>query len=173
MRNFSCQTTGTFFYYAFSCVKHFGFPFIVQEWIEGEEFSAAGVCDQQSVMRSVLVVKKIGIADDGEGWMSTVIQAPELEAAAKKLSGSMQWVGPVEYDFLRNEQGTYLLDINPRFPAWIDGPAQAGCNLPALAVALMTGNDIALPVPPSAGTVFCKDFCDIFLPISSAYFAAM
>ena len=162
-----------FAYYAFSCAKHFGFPLIVQEWIEGEEFSVAGLCDQHSVIRSVLVVKKIGIADDGEGWMSTVVHAPELELAAEKLSSSMQWIGPLEYDFIRNKQGTYLLDVNPRFPAWIDGPAQRGYNLPSLLVSLMTEKDIVLPVMPPAGTIFYKDFEDIFLPISSAYFKVL
>ncbi|NCB44846.1 MAG: ATP-grasp domain-containing protein [Clostridia bacterium] len=170
---FPVRQPDLFSYYAFSCAKHFGFPFVVQEWLEGEEFSVAGLCDQHSIMLSVLVVKKIGIADDGEGWMNTVVYAPELERAAKKLSSSMQWIGPIEYDFIRNEQGTYLLDVNPRFPAWIDGPAQRGFNLPSLLVSLVAEKDVTLPALPPAGTIFYKDFEDIFLPISSAHFKVM
>ena len=67
------------------------------------------------------------------------------------------WNGPCEIEVVRGHDGVYdLIEINPRFPAWVFLSAAAGMNLPRQAVELAAGR---LPAPLSdyaAGALFVR-----------------
>ena len=155
-----------FEHFASVCQNNFGFPVIVQEWIEGEEFSVVGLFDSKCHVRASLAVKKIGIGDDGESWMSVVVDYPDMTARLKAVAENLSWTGPIECDFVETEDGVFLLDVNPRFPDWIDGPASLGFDMALAAVRLALDEALPHMADISAGTVFFKDFIDICKPVS-------
>ncbi|MBU0677337.1 MAG: ATP-grasp domain-containing protein [Verrucomicrobia bacterium] len=161
------RSVDLFGHYATYCTRCFDFPLLVQEWIEGEEFAVMGLCSRDSELLSSLVVKKLGIGDDGECWMSTVVEKEELVEVLRSVVNAAQWVGPIECDFILSEQGLYLLECNPRFPSWVDGPASLGFNIPLQAVRIAHDLDCVDLPRPATGTVFYKDFQDLCLPASS------
>ena len=163
---FPVRNAELFDYYASYCAANFDYPLLVQEWIEGEEYSVMGLCDRESVLHLSVAVKKLGIGDDGESWMSVIVDAPLLLESLQSLTKAINWVGPIECDFVRNESGCFLFDVNPRFPAWVDGPASLGFNVPMEAVSLVNGLACRHLPPPASGTVFYKDFRDVFSTIS-------
>jgi carbamoyl-phosphate synthase large subunit len=59
---------------------------------------------------------------------------------------------------LRDEQGDlHLIEINPRFPAWIYLSAGVGCNLPELLVNLALGQKLTQKQStPPAGVLFIR-----------------
>ena len=69
---------------------------------------------------------------------------PKLSELCSKLIQELQWYGPYELEFLREEStgDYYLLEINPRFPAWADVPAQLGSNMAETAVLLAQGHAV-------------------------------
>jgi len=165
---FPVRSKELFDYYATYCATSFEFPVLVQEWMEGEEFSVFCLCDNCSNLWISVTVKKLGIADDGESWMSMVVDGAEFEPYMRRLVSLLDWVGPVECDLLKGDDGIYLLDVNPRFPAWIDGLASVGCNVPSLATQLAQKLKPFKPeVAPVVGAVFFKDFEDTCFSIDS------
>jgi len=150
------------------CAVLHGWPIILQEWIAGEEYSIYGLSDSNSNLKSLLAVKKIGITDDGETWMSVTVAYDEYHEIVNTLIKALNWFGPIEIDLIRDDIGKlYLIDINPRFPAWIDGLLHYDINPPlnALRFKKLETNDIDEKAPE--GIVLQKDFVDIYFDISN------
>ena len=59
------------------------------------------------------------------------------------LIKAINWRGPLEVEIIRDSKGEYqLLEINPRFPAWIYLSVGVGRNLPFTLLQLALGNTI-------------------------------
>lgn len=164
---FPVRSKELFNYYATYCATSFGFPILVQEWMEGEEFCLFSLCDSSSKIWGNVVAKKLGIADDGESWMSVLVDGTEFEVYMERIVELLGWIGPIECDILKRDDDLFLLDVNPRFPAWIDGLAEAGCNPPLLAIQLAQELVQPTPLEVPVGMILCKDFEDICFPIDS------
>ncbi len=156
-----------FAYFSNYCQNIFGFPVLVQEWMEGEEYSVFALCDFDSTIRLSVTVRKIGIADDGETWMSVIVDGSELEKYVNHLVYNLHWVGPIEFDFIKRDNELFVIDINPRFPSWIDGLADAGLNAPSIAISFLKGTCSTLLNEIPVGTILFKDFDDLCFPVNS------
>ena len=66
---------------------------------------------------------------------------PDLTTALERaFVAATAWTGGGEIELIRDATGRlWLMEINPRFPAWIFGATLAGVNLPALLVAAELG----------------------------------
>lgn len=86
-------------------------------------------------------LEKLDRTQQGKVWSGQVSRVPpELERRLRRLVRLTKWSGGGELECVRDQQGNlWLLECNPRFPAWIYGAAQAGYNLPALLVQAITG----------------------------------
>lgn len=106
--------------------------------------------------RLALSIKR-ALTDKGKGWAGISIHDDELLFAAKRFCEVTKWRGGLELEMLRDEQGNlHLIEINPRFPAWIYLSAGVGCNLPDLLVRLALGEQL-IPTPPTpAGVLFIR-----------------
>jgi carbamoyl-phosphate synthase large subunit len=167
---FPVRSKELFDYHTTYCATSFDFPILVQEWMEGEEFSVFSLCDKSSAICVDATAKKIGIADDGESWMSVIVDGSEFMPYMIRMTEALDWIGPIEFDLLRSGGEIYLLDVNPRFPSWIDGLAKAGCNAPVHATYLAM-NSVPQPQKVSSfGMVLFKDFEDVCFPVNSMIF---
>ena len=135
-----------------------GLPVIVQEFVQGEEYDVAVLGDGAGTLLGAVPMKKMFLTDKGKGWVGVAIQEPRLAEMTRRLIETLGWRGPCEVEVIR-EQGTgayRLLEINPRFPAWVYLSAGAGMNLP-YACALLAGGR---SVPPfrsfRVGTLFVR-----------------
>ncbi len=141
-----------------------GGPVIVQEFIAGEEFNIAAVGDGEGRMLASCTIRKSVRSEKGKGYGGIVVDDPELTAIGKQLMKTLHWQGPCELEFIQdNDTGKYyLLEINPRFPAWVDFPSTFGYNLPKLLVDRMTEDDpVAIPSQCPTGYFFLRHATDI------------
>jgi carbamoyl-phosphate synthase large subunit len=68
-----------------------------------------------------------------------------------------KWRGPCEVEVMKARGGRYyLMEINPRFPAWTFLSAGAGMNLPEAVARLAMGESIAPMRDFKAGTMFVR-----------------
>jgi len=144
-----------------------GLPIIVQEKVIGDEFNVALLGDGEGGMLGMIPQRKIIITDKGKGFGGVVVENPELTEFAKKVISNLKWRGPAELEVIQNSAGQiFVIEINPRFPAWIRLSAGAGQNLPAMS--LMKALD--MPVEPidtyATGTIFIRHSEDIISHIS-------
>lgn len=117
-----------------------GVPILVQHYLEGEEFNVAAVGDGKGGSNGLVMMRKRALTEKGKAWAGITIECSELEQQARKLIQHLNWPGPLEVEMLRDYNGQFhLIEINPRFPAWIYLSAGAGCNLPLLLLKQLCG----------------------------------
>ncbi|MDQ7057058.1 MAG: ATP-grasp domain-containing protein [Ghiorsea sp.] len=122
-------------------VASWGYPVLVQRYVEGYEVNLTAVGDGQGGLVGSVMMRKQAVTDKGKAWACVTVQDDVLEADALKLVKHLQWKGPLEVEMLKEKDGQYLLiEINPRFPAWIYLTAEAGRNIPAMLIEMILGN---------------------------------
>lgn len=122
-----------------------GLPVIIQESIDGTEINIAGLGDGKGNMLGAVPLRKLYITDRGKGWSGVVLSDPSLIEIAKKFVEITTWRGGFELEYIRtSDDKLMLLEVNPRFPAWIYVATAAGQNLPEALLKLA----LKLPVSP-------------------------
>ncbi|MBM7773050.1 diaminopimelate decarboxylase [Actinokineospora baliensis] len=87
-------------------------------------------------------MRKTMVTSEGKTWAGAVDHLDHATRARLiDLVRVTRWTGGGEVEFVRETDTgiPYLLEVNPRFPAWIHGATLAGVNLPARLVAAATG----------------------------------
>jgi carbamoyl-phosphate synthase large subunit len=133
------------FYKAYACtspheaISHFnhlvaewGYPIIVQEIISGgDEVNAVALGDGQGNSLGIVGIKKVGITALGKIWTGVTIKNEQMLAATEAFIREFQWRGPFELECIVRGEDVYLIEINPRFPAWTYFATGVGVNLPS------------------------------------------
>jgi carbamoyl-phosphate synthase large subunit len=133
-----------------------GFPLLAQEFIDGEEFGIAGVADRRHRVVGTVVVRKDIRTANGNTWGGTAITDRRLAALADRFAAALSWIGPFELEVLRHpRRGTFLIEVNSRFPAWVYLSAGTGANLPWAAVRVARGEHVT-PMTARAGAFYVR-----------------
>jgi len=134
-----------------------GYPVLVQRLVEGEEYNLTAVCDGSGQMLGEVMMKKMAVTDKGKAWSGVSIFDQTLYDASAALIRAINWRGPLEVEVMRDNTGHYqLIEINPRFPAWIYLSAGVGRNLPLILLQLILGEELA-PLPAARpGVLFIR-----------------
>jgi carbamoyl-phosphate synthase large subunit len=119
-------------------------------------------------MLSAVMMKKMALTDKGKAWAGVTIEDEELFDASRKLIQRINWRGPLEVEVLKDGKGQYhLLEINPRFPAWVYLSHGAGRNVPAALVKLIMGLPQGSQHDIAAGVMFIRYADEVILPIKA------
>lgn len=138
-------------------VAQWGVPVIVQQAIDGEEYDVVAVGDGEGGLVGAVPMKKMLLTDKGKGWAGVAVRDPELLDVTRAFMRATKWRGPCEIEAMRDRDGEYhLLEVNPRFPAWVYMSATAGENLPFAAMQLAAGQPLEPLGPYRAGTMFVR-----------------
>jgi carbamoyl-phosphate synthase large subunit len=115
-----------------------GFPVLVQRFVKGEEYNLTAVGDGEGNLVAPVMMKKMAVTDKGKAWSGISIDDQPLLDASLALTRAIRWRGPLEVEVMRDQQGRYqLIEINPRFPAWIYLSVGVGRNLPLVLLRLL------------------------------------
>ena len=144
-----------------------GYPVILQKHISGEEYNLAGLGDGSGGLVSAVCMKKVSLTDRGKGWAGVSIHHRGLLEAAGRLASALKWRGGFELEAMMDHDGKlYLIEINPRFPAWIYLAKACGINLPLAYCELALGREPRLPREYKAGTLFVHYTTDLIADMS-------
>jgi diaminopimelate decarboxylase len=112
-------------------------------------------------------MRKRELTEEGKTWAGDVTEVPEeFLSPLRRMVKELNWTGGAELEMVRDTEGLlWLLECNPRFPAWIYGATIAGRNLPAMMVEAATG--VAAQPAPS----ICEEFTRVVLelPVRSQF----
>jgi carbamoyl-phosphate synthase large subunit len=134
-----------------------GGPVILQASVQGEEVNLVGVGDGQGKLLGPVVMKKLALTDKGKGWAGVTIRDEALIAVASRMVAATKWRGPLEVEALRTGPGKYqVIEINPRFPAWVHLATGAGVDLPRVVVDLALGAAVPVLRPYEVGKLFVR-----------------
>jgi carbamoyl-phosphate synthase large subunit len=115
-----------------------GFPLLVQEQIHGQEINLIALSNRQGEVCSRVSIKKQLTTQLGKVWTAVTIRNEKLDELCDRFCRETKWAGPFELECICNEQGIYLIEINPRFPAWVYFATALGINMPKQLVDLIT-----------------------------------
>jgi carbamoyl-phosphate synthase large subunit len=134
-----------------------GPPVIVQELIEGEEYDVIALGDGLGGLLGAVPMKKMSLTDKGKGWAGITIKAPGLLDLAARFMKTTQWAGGCEIEVIRDRQGNHhVIEINPRFPAWVHLSTAAGINMPHLLTQVALGKQVTPRTEYRVGTLFVR-----------------
>lgn len=135
----------------------------VLDYVKGEEYSVAALADEQHKLSGIVVAKILVQADHGSPWIVVSVCDDELVTFTKKLITHLNWAGPMELRFIRQQsQGTcFLIKIQPCFPSWIYLGANIRQNLPLKLVELALGKTIKYNTQYDTGVMLVRNAKDI------------
>lgn len=144
-----------------------GLPVIVQAAIRGEEYDIAILGDGEGELLGSVPMKKMVINDAGKAWAGVTVSDPALSRIAEAFVAELEWRGPAEIELIRSTRDgeLHLVEINPRFPAWIYLSAAAGVNLPSMYARLASGLKVEPVREHAVGKMFVRVVMDLIAEI--------
>ncbi len=132
-------------------------PIIIQEFAHGTEYNVTGVGDGNGNTISAVPMRKQYITEIGKAWGGIAITDSKLLDLTHHFIKETKWRGAFELELMKNKNGEfYLLEINPRIPAWVYLAVGVGQNIPELIVNLALGNNVEPITTFKAGKMFIR-----------------
>lgn len=143
-----------------------GLPVLVQEFVHGSEVNVCGIGDGKGQTIGAVPMRKLYITDKGKAWAGVTLDDDKLIEITNTLVKSTKWNGPFELEFMKtNEDEYYLIEINPRFPAWCYLTVGAGQNQPEALVNIAMGEDVKPFDGYEVGKMFIRYSHDMIVDI--------
>jgi len=116
--------------YASKISLSWGFPILLQEFIEGDELNLIGMGDGKGNLLGAMSIKKLTTTAQGKVWTAISIKHEGLVKLAEDFTTHTSWRGPFELECIVKNSELFLLEINPRFPSWVYFATALGINFP-------------------------------------------
>ncbi len=136
--------------------NEWGYPILVQELVNGEELNVVGVGDGEGGTLGLVAAKKMTTTALGKFWNGVSIGHEQLLAIAEKFVKQTSWKGPFELECMVDGDQIYMIEINPRFPAWVYFATALGINLPKRMVDFVQGKEIDRSSEYAAGKMMIR-----------------
>jgi carbamoyl-phosphate synthase large subunit len=124
--------------YFYKISNEWGFPLLTQEVINGIEINYVGISNYE--LKGGVAIKKLTTTYLGKVWSAVSIKNEKLLDLATEFSKN--WRGAFELEAMVYNNEIYLIEINPRFPAWVYFATDLGINLPQILINLIEGKEI-------------------------------
>lgn len=143
-----------------------GLPIIVQQFINGTEINIAALGDGKGNTISAIPMRKLYITDKGKAWAGITLEDKSLIDLAQQFIAATKWSGGFELEIMRTaDNKPYIMEINPRFPAWIYLSTGAGQNQPAALVKMALGENVKPFTDYEVGKIFIRYSWDLITNI--------
>ena len=134
-----------------------GLPVIAQKFVKGTEINIAVLGDGKGNAISVIPMRKLYITDKGKAWAGITLEDTTLLDLSRRFMQATHWKGACELEIMKDVEGKlFIIEINPRFPAWIYLTAAAGQNQPAALVKMAFGETIEPFTSYQSGKMFIR-----------------
>jgi len=143
-----------------------GLPIVVQEFVRGNEYNITGLGDGKGNTIAAVPMRKQFITDKGKAWGGISIADKKMLELTKHFVQQTKWRGGFELELMKTQNGEfYLLEINPRMPAWIYLAVGVGQNIPEALVQLAMGKDFKAFKNYQIGKMFVRYAYDMIVDI--------
>jgi carbamoyl-phosphate synthase large subunit len=143
-----------------------GLPIIIQEFVKGTEVNVVALGDGKGNTVGAVPMRKQYITDKGKAWGGITLDDKSMLDLTHKIIGQTQWRGGMELELIRTSNNElYLIEINPRLPAWVYLAVGAGQNLPEALVQLALGQEVKPFAKYDIGKMFIRYSYDMITDI--------
>ena len=143
-----------------------GLPIILQQFIKGTEVNVIALGDGTGQTIAAVPMRKQYITDKGKAWGGITLADDAMLNLTKSIMTQTKWRGGMELELVRDANGKlFLIEINPRIPAWVYLAVGAGQNIPEALVKLALGIDVAPYQHYDVGKMFIRYSYDMIVGI--------
>ncbi len=143
-----------------------GLPIIIQQFTPGTEVNLTGIGDGKGHLIGAVPMRKTYITDKGKAWAGVTIDDQQLLDIAKHMVKKTKWRGGFELEMIRTDDDEYyLIEINPRFPAWVYLAVGAGQNHPEALVKMALGEKVISSEKYKTGRMFVRYSYDMIIDL--------
>ena len=141
-----------------------GLPVIIQEFVKGTEVNVIALGDGKGNTIAAVPMRKQYITDKGKAWGGITLADEKMLELTRMIIRKTQWKGAMELELIKTTQGEYyLIEINPRIPAWVYLAVGAGQNIPEALVKMALGKEIAPLENYEKGKMFVRYSYDMIV----------
>lgn len=160
----SYEQAGSFFY---KIVAQWGYPVIVQKFVTGTEVNVTAIGDGKGNCIGAVPMRKLYITDKGKAWSGISLEDDELMGISRRIIENSRWKGGCELEFIKTKKEEYyLLEMNPRFPAWIYLANGCGQNHAEALVKMALNEEVKPFTGYKSGKMFIRYSYDRIVDIS-------
>ncbi len=139
-----------------------GLPIIIQEFIKGTEVNVVALGDGKGNTVGAVPMRKQFITDKGKAWAGITLDDKKLLKLTDHIISSTKWRGGMEVEIVKSfDNELYVIEINPRIPAWVYLAVGAGQNLPEALVKLALGMEVEPYTEYEVGKMFIRYSYDL------------
>lgn len=143
-----------------------GLPIIIQQFIYGSEYNVVALGDGKGNTIGAVPMRKQFITDKGKAWAGIAIDERDLLKMTHDIIKKTKWRGGMELELMKTRDNEfYLIEINPRIPAWVYLAVGAGQNLPEALVKLAIGEEVKPFTDFKVGKMFIRYSWDMIVDI--------
>ncbi|MFI5151622.1 MAG: ATP-grasp domain-containing protein, partial [Bacteroidia bacterium] len=134
------------------------------QFVYGQEVNVTALGDGKGNTIGAVPMRKQYITDKGKAWSGISIDDKELMSICRKMIKSTKWRGGMELEIIKTAEGDYyLLEINPRFPAWVYLAVGCGQNHPEALVRMALGEKVLAFKKYDIGKLFVRYSFDLIV----------
>ena len=109
-------------------------------------------------------MRKLYITDKGKAWAGVSLEDDKLIEIAHSVIAKSKWKGGCELEFIKSKEGIYyLLEMNPRFPAWVYLAKGCGQNHPEALIKIALGEKAVSQKEYESGKMFIRYSQDLIV----------
>ena len=122
--------------------------------------------DGKGNLIAAVPMRKQYITDKGKAWGGITIDDQTMLDLAEKIISQTKWKGGMELELIRSaDNKLYLLEINPRIPAWVYLAVGAGQNIPEALLKLTLGMEVKPFTRYDVGKMFVRYSYDMIVDL--------
>lgn len=149
-----------------------GLPVIAQEFVKGTEVNVIALGDGKGNTVAAVPMRKQYITDKGKAWGGITLADEKMMELTRMIIQKTKWKGGMELELIKTNNGEYfLIEINPRIPAWVYLAVGAGQNIPDAMIKLALGWDVKPMTSYKIGKMFVRYSYDMIVDLEK--FAAI
>jgi carbamoyl-phosphate synthase large subunit len=142
-------------------------PSLIQEFVHGSEVNVCGIGNGMGETMGAVPMRKLYITDKGKAWAGVTLDDENLLEVTHRLVKKTSWNGPFELEFMKtNNDEYYLIEINPRFPAWCYLTVGAGQNQIEATVNITMNNPQKAMTEYDVGKMFIRYSHDMIVDMN-------
>jgi carbamoyl-phosphate synthase large subunit len=143
-----------------------GLPIILQRYVKGVEYNVIGLGDGKGNRISAVPIRKQYITDKGKAWGGISVGDEKMLKLTDQFIKSTKWRGPFELELMKDDQNEFwLLEINPRIPAWVYLAIGVGQNIPEAIIRLALGESVEPYKSYEVGKMFIRYSWDMIVDL--------
>lgn len=144
-----------------------GLPIIIQEFVHGTEVNVIALGDGKGNTIAAVPMRKQYITDKGKAWGGITIDDQEMMDLTHHIIRATKWRGGMELELIKtNDHKYFLIEINPRIPAWVYLAVGAGQNIPEALIKLALGIETKAYTSYEIGKMFIRYSYDLITDVN-------